>query len=142
MENQDNRNQVKKSDSKIDGSKFKKEELLDPDIIDNLNTMEVLKNKKKFYDEKSKKIQGRTPKELREKINRITVKISQLENLLGEQIKPIDYLNIIKNQLNHDKELYKYFIQEKQNEKAQLVKPRIEILFKELEEINKFLKTK
>ena len=132
-------NQDKKPSNKIDGSKFKKEELLDPDIIDNLNSMEVLKSKKQFYEEKAKKIEGRTPKDLREKINKITVKVNQLQNLLGDKIQPADYLNIIKNQFIHDKELYQYFIQENQKEKADLVKPRINILMKEIQELYKFI---
>ena len=101
--------------------------------------MEVLKSKKQFYEEKAKKIAGRTPKDLREKINKITVKVNQLQNLLGDKIQPADYLNIIKNQFIHDKELYQYFIQENQKEKADLVKPRINILMKEIQELYKFI---
>ena len=101
--------------------------------------MEVLKSKKQFYEEKAKKIEGRTPKDLREKINKITVKVNQLQNLLGDKIQPPDYLNIIKKQFIHDKELYQYFIQENQKEKADLVKPRINILMKEIQELYKFI---
>ena len=101
--------------------------------------MEVLKSKKQFYEEKAKKIAGRTPKDLREKINKITVKVNQLQNLLGDKIQPPDYLNIIKKQFIHDKELYQYFIQENQKEKADLVKPRINILMKEIQELYKFI---
>ena len=124
---------------KIDVNQFKKEELIDPDIIDNLNSMEVLKNKKQFYEEKAKKIEGRTPKELREKINKIIVKMNFLGNQLGEQIQPKVYLDILKKQFIHDKNLYQYFIQIKKNENASLVKPRIDILEKEIKELEKYI---
>ena len=104
--------------------------------------MEVLKNKKTFYEEKAKKIEGRTPKELREKINKIVVKINFLQNQLGNQIQPSAYLNILENQLIHDKSLYQYFIQTKNNNNASLVKPRIEILEKEIQELKKFINQK
>ncbi len=138
----DNTNQNISQNVKIDINQFKKEELVDPDIIDNLNSMEVLKNKKTFYEEKAKKIEGRTPKELREKINEIVVKINFLQNQLGNQIQPSAYLNILENQLIHDKSLYQYFIQTKNNNNASLVKPRIEILEKEIQELKKFINQK
>ena len=138
----DNTTQNISQNVKIDINQFKKEELVDPDIIDNLNSMEVLKNKKTFYEEKAKKIEGRTPKELREKINKIVVKINFLQNQLGNQIQPSAYLNILENQLIHDKSLYQYFIQTKNNNNASLVKPRIEILEKEIQELKKFINQK
>ena len=138
----DNTNQNISQNVKIDINQFKKEELVDPDILDNLNSMEVLKNKKTFYEEKAKKIEGRTPKELREKINKIVVKINFLQNQLGNQIQPSAYLNILENQLIHDKSLYQYFIQTKNNNNASLVKPRIEILEKEIQELKKFINQK
>ena len=137
--NNTNQNISESKNVNIDVNQFKKEELVDPDIIDNLNSMEVLKNKKLFYEAKAKKIEGRTPKELREKINKITVKITILENQLGEQIQPADYLNILKKQLIHDKSLYQYFIQIKNNDNASLVKPRIENLQKEIQELEKYI---
>ena len=138
----DNTTQNISQNVKIDINQFKKEELVDPDIIDNLNSMEVLKNKKTFYEGKAKKIEGRTPKELREKINKIVVKINFLQNQLGNQIQPSAYLNILENQLIHDKSLYQYFIQTKNNNNASLVKPRIEILEKEIQELKKFINQK
>ena len=138
----DNTNQNISQNVKIDINQFKKEELVDPDILDNLNSMEVLKNKKTFYEEKAKKIEGRTPKELREKINKIVVKINFLQNQLGNQIQPSAYLNILENQLIHDKSLYQYFIQTKNNNNASLVKTRIEILEKEIQELKKFINQK
>ena len=138
----DNTTQNISQNVKIDINQFKKEELVDPDIIDNLNSMEVLKNKKTFYEGKAKKIEGRTPKELREKINKIVLKINFLQNQLGNQIQPSAYLNILENQLIHDKSLYQYFIQTKNNNNASLVKPRIEILEKEIQELKKFINQK
>ena len=138
----DNTNQNISQNVKIDINQFKKEELVDPDILDNLNSMEVLKNKKTFYEGKAKKIEGRTPKELREKINKIVLTINFLQNQLGNQIQPSAYLNILENQLIHDKSLYQYFIQTKNNNNASLVKPRIEILEKEIQELKKFINQK
>ena len=138
----DNTNQNISQNVKIDINQFKKEELVDPDIMDNLNSMGVLNNKKEFYEAKAKKIEGRTPKELREKINKIIVKINLLQNQLGDQIQPTDYLKVLENQLIHDKSLYQYFIQTKNDNNASLVKPRIEILEKEIQELKKFINQK
>ena len=124
----------------IDKNKFKPEELDDPDIIDNLVSVSVLENKDKELDEKIKKIETRIPRPLREKSNRIKVKITFLKNALGDTISPQDYVNIMKNQLEHDKLLYYYFVQKNENEKANIVKHRIQILIKELNETETFIK--
>ena len=87
-----------------------------------------------------KKIETRIPRPLRDKSNKIKVKMNFLKNALGDTIDPQGYLNIMKQQLEHDKLLYQYFIQENQNEKANIVKIRVQLLFKEMQETEKFIK--
>ena len=135
-----NQNQVKKQHPYIDKNKFKKEELEDPDIIDNLVSVSVLEFKDKELESKMKKIETRIPRPLRDKSNKIKVKMNFLKNALGDTIDPQGYLNIMKQQLEHDKLLYQYFIQENQNEKANIVKIRVQLLFKEMQETEKFIK--
>ena len=135
-----NQNQPKKDLPHIDKSKFKPNELNDPDIIDNLVSMSVLEYKDKELEEKIKKIEGRTPRPLREKHNGIKVKINFLKNALGDTISPQIYVNIMTNQLAHDKLLYQYFIQENENDKSNIVKVRIQLLLKEIKETEEFIK--
>ena len=149
VENNKNENKVSENNSNIekikqmpaiDKSKFKTEELNDPDIIDNLVSISVLEYKDKELGEKIKKIETRIPRQLREKSNRIKVKIQFLKNALGDTISPQGYVNIMKNQLEHDKLLYFYFVQQNENDKANIVKYRIQILSEELNETEKFIK--
>ena len=140
QDNNKNQNQVKKQHPYIDKNKFKKEELEDPDIIDNLVSVSVLEFKDKELESKMKKIETRIPRPLRDKSNKIKVKMNFLKNALGDTIDPQGYLNIMKQQLEHDKLLYQYFIQENQNEKANIVKIRVQLLFKEIQETEKFIK--
>ena len=140
INNNKNQNQVKKQHPYIDKNKFKKEELEDPDIIDNLVSVSVLEFKDKELENKMKKIETRIPRPLRDKSNKIKVKMNFLKNALGDTIDPQGYLNIMKQQLEHDKLLYQYFIQENQNEKANIVKIRVQLLFKEIQETEKFIK--
>ena len=138
-ENQ-NKNVVKKEHPHIDKSQFKEEELSDPDIIDNLVSVGVLEYKDKEIQEKINKIEGRTPRNLREKSNRIKVKINFIKGALGDTINPEGYVNIMRSQLEHDKLLYQYFIQEKDNAKSNIVKIRIQLLFKEINETEQYIK--
>ncbi len=118
---------------------FKDGEKDDPDIIENLISLDVLRFKKEFYTNKTQNIEGRIPKELRTRINRISVNLTLLENNLGKEIQPFIYYKAIQNQLNHDKELFKYFIQNNQKDKAELVKVRIPLIEKEIQNISNFL---
>ncbi len=140
QDNIKNQNQVKKQHPYIDKNKFKKEELEDPDIIDNLVSVSVLEFKDKELESKMKKIETRIPRPLRDKSNKIKVKMNFLKNALGDTIDPQGYLNIMKQQLEHDKLLYQYFIQEKDNAKSNIVKIRIQLLFKEINETEQYIK--
>ena len=119
--------------------KLSKTEIDNPDIIDNLITIQVLDYKINEYTEKIKKIEGRTPKELREFMVKLKVKKTKLEESLGNDISPSDYLNAIKHQLDHDKALYVHFNTSKQLDKAELVKKRIAIMFKEKKEMEAYI---
>lgn len=125
----------------INKSQFSSEELKNPDVIDNLNTMEVLSFKEKQLNEKISKIEGRTPKELREQLVKIKCKKKILEDQLGEgALAPDAYIEIIKKQHMHDKALYDYFEQENEKEKGQLISSRLTLLKKEMNDMIEYLK--
>ena len=119
----------------IDKSKFSEEELKDPDCIDALNTLEVLEFKHSKYEAIRAKIDGRTPRELMQKIIKIKCKINVLNDSLGDSIGPEDYLTLLKNTYAHDRLLAEYFAQQNDAEKAKLVNERLPLLVKETGEL-------
>ena len=99
-----------------------------------------MKKKEEELNEKMKKIEGRTPRELRQLMNKIKVKISVLEgNIQNGQITEKMYFNILVNQFEHDKLLGQYFLQEGQNDKADIVAKRLNIILKELNVMQKLI---
>ena len=116
---------------------FSEEELKDPDYIDNLNSLMVLEFKLKKYEDIRNNIDGRTPKELMERIIKIKFKKSKLTELLGNSIGPKDYLLLLKINYIHDKKLLSYFNQIKDSEKSELVSERLPLLIKETHELRK-----
>ena len=121
----------------IDKSEFKEEELKDPDCIDNLNTLQVLEFKYNKYEQIRNKIDGRTPRELMQKIVKIKCKLQSLQDALGDEIGPQDYLVLLRTTFAHDKKLADYFNQQKDQEKSKLVSERLPLLIKETEELMK-----
>jgi len=121
----------------VDKSEFSEAELNDPDCIDNLKTLMVLEFKQKKYEDISKKIDGRTPRELMQRIVKIKCKKNTLNDSLGDDIGPEDYLLLIKTSFEHDKKLASYFNQIKDSEKSKLVSERLPLLIKEMEELMK-----
>ena len=121
----------------IDKSEFKEEELKDPDCIDCLNTLQVLEFKYNKYEEIRNKIDGRTPRELMQKIVKIKCKLQNLQDALGDEIGPQDYLLLLRTTFSHDKKLADYFNQQKDTEKSKLVSERLPLLIKETEELMK-----
>ena len=119
----------------IDKSKFSEEELNDPDCVNALNTLQVLEFKHKKYEDIRSKIDGRTPRELMQKIVKIKCKINVLNQSLGDTIGPEDYLNLLKNTFAHDKLLAEYFAQQNDAEKGKLVRERLPLLLKETQEL-------
>ena len=123
----------------VDKSKFKPEELEDVDYIDNLNSLKVLDFKIKEMEAKMKKIDGRTPKEMRQKKVQMTVKKKQIEMEMGNgSISPKEYMEFLKVQLEHDQLLALYFKQSNEEEKRKSVVGRIVLLNQEIEELKKF----
>jgi len=121
----------------IDKSEFKSEELNDPDCIDCLNTLMVLDFKINKYEEIRNKIDGRTPRELMQRIVKMKCKMQSITDSLGEDISPQDYLTLLKTTFAHDKKLVDYFNQEKNIEKSKLVSERLPLIVKETEELMK-----
>lgn len=132
--------QPQQNKSMINKSNFREEELKDPDIVDNLNSTQVINYKLAEIEKKIKEISGRTPKPLRDKLIQLKCKKNVLEESLGDTIDPPKYIVMMKNQLEHDKLLFQYFMQEKDEAKAALVKPRITYLTKEIKETEDYLK--
>ncbi len=131
---------LEKSEEKIDKSKFSENEINDPENLDCLNTLEVMKKKEEEISNRIKKIEGRTPKDLRQFHNKLKVKITILEsNIQNGQISEKDYMNILANQFAHDKLLGQYFLQEGQNDKADIVAKRLNIILKELNVMQKLI---
>ena len=112
---------------------FNNEELKDPDCINRLNTFKVLDYKLQKYESISRGIDGRTPKEIMEKIVSIRVKHSKLLELMSES-EPQDYYNILNFNLNYDNKLLEYFLSKKDVEKANLVKERLPLIIQEKKE--------
>ncbi len=122
-------------------SDFTQEELENPDVVDNLNSIEVLTFKLNKLNNEVKKIEGRVPRTLRDPINRLTVKKQILMNQIeGGVFSPEDYLMIMKNQLEKDKKLQQYFTDKGDMAKKQLVSERLPILIKEITDGINFLK--
>ena len=127
----------KKPSAPVDKSQFKDEELNDPDCLDNLRTLEVLKFKHAKYEAIRSKIDGRTPRELMQRITRINIKMKQLEESFGDEISPQDYLTLLKFSFDHDKKLAEYFKQIGDKDKFTLVNERLPLIVKEMEALIK-----
>ena len=121
----------------VDKSEFKDEELEDPDCINCLNSLQVLEFKINKYEEIRNKIDGRTPRELMQRIIKMKCKKQTLTDALGDEIGPKDYLALLKTTFDHDKKLVAYFTQIKNAEKAKLVSERLPLIIKETEELMK-----
>ena len=119
---------------------FKAEELIDPCCPDIIVTAKSLDYEIKKLDEKIAKIEGRTPKELRDKRNKMVCKKQILENMLGDQINPQQYAAIVKDSIDHHRKLQKYFQDKNEIDKQKIVTERINVLVSEMNEIINLLK--
>ena len=119
---------------------FKSEELIDPCCPDIIVTAKSLDYEIKKLDEKIAKIEGRTPKELRDKRNKMFCKKNILENMLGDQITPQQYAGIVKDSIDHHRKLQKYFQDKNEIAKEKIVTDRINVLISEMNEIIDLLK--
>lgn len=127
---------------KIDASEFTKEELIDPDIADNLNSVKVLDFKIAKVQKEIDSIEGRAPPKLREKLLKYKVRKNVLEQQLGESMSIESYILLMKKQLDKDKRLVQYFEQNGMNEQGKKVAERMPIMIKEMEEAIDFAKSK
>ena len=94
-------------------SEFKEEELIAPDNINCLNTIQVLEFKINKYEDIRNKIDGRIPRELIQRIIRMKCKLQNLNNLLGDDIEPEDYLVLLRTIFVHNRKSSDYFNQKK-----------------------------
>ena len=124
-----------KLDIQYTNDDFKPEELVDPSYPDIIVTVKSLEYEMKKLDEKIAKIEGRTPKELRDKKNKMFCKKNILENMLGDQISPSQYANIVKDSIDHHRKLQKYFQDKNEISKEKIVTDRINVLIKEMNEL-------
>lgn len=109
---------------------FSKEEIDNPDVIDNLVSLQVLEYKIKEYDSKEDK---------KDFVCLMENKKKDIEDNLGGNMSYECYFNIINKQLNHDTKLYQFFKQSDINDKSNIVNNRIDILQKEIKEIESII---
>jgi hypothetical protein len=126
----------------LDASEFTQEELEDPDIQENLNSLKVLEFKISHIEEAMKKIEGRPPAKLREKYLKLKCRKNVLSEQLGESVSVESYILMMKKQLDKDKKLLAYFEQNKMMEQGKKVAERIPLIVKEMDEAIAFAKTK
>ena len=125
-----------KPEPKIDKSEFTPNELVDPDQLDQLNALCLLQNKADQLKAKIAKIEGRTPKALKQLSLSVNVKLKQMTECIETGEINIDqYLTIIQNCLAHDKKLFLYFKQNNEKDKMEIMKKRVELLIKEIKDI-------
>jgi hypothetical protein len=130
-----------KSNVVVDKSQFSELELKDPDNIDMLNTLQVLEFKIAKVDKEIAQVEGRIPSNLRQKKLYLSCKRNKLKQAIeGGEIELKDYLKIARNQFEKDLKLAKYFEQINDNSKKQLVMERVQVLKKEIQEGETYLK--
>lgn len=119
-----------------DQSDFSSEELKDPDIIENLTSLTVIKDRLAVLEDRYKKIEGRPPKEFRDKLMKMRVQLKCLEQSMSEGVITEDaYKSKIKLSLLHDRKLEQYFKDKGDNEKEKIVQSRIKLILNELKEL-------
>ena len=72
-----------------------------------------------------------------QRIVKIKCKLQNLNDSLGDDIGPEDYLVLLRTTFAHDKRLADYFNQQKDTEKSKLVTERLPLILKETEELMK-----
>lgn len=120
---------------------FSKMEIEDPDYIDSLNSLQVLKYKLQKVDEEISKIEGRAPMELRQKKLKISCKLKKLtDEIESGSISLNNYLEIQILQYKKDAKLLNYFKHANKISSAKLVEERMAIIKKEIDEGSKMVK--
>ena len=117
-------------------SDFTKEEIFDPKSLSLIITLNSILYEIQCIDDGLKRIEGRTPKEIRQKKNRLYVQSSILKNKIEDgKISKKQYRQICKNILDKHLKLLKYFTDKNENEKIDIIKKRIYLINMELEQI-------
>lgn len=128
----------KKVEEKIDKSLFSELDLKDPENIELLNTLKVLEHKLSKVDNDIKKVEGRIPSNLRQAKLQTSVKKNKLmEAMKNGEISIQDYLLVAKGQLERDIKLAKYFQQNGEDAKKEIVLERIKVLKAEIDSCEK-----
>lgn len=129
--------------SKIDPSIFTKEELENPDVVENLVSKRVLDIKIKRVNDAIQKIEGRAPPDLRKRFLSLKHKKNIIEKGITEgEINAQQYLDMMKKQYERDRLLAAYLDSIGEKEKAKLVNERVSLLMMEIDEGNKHLNLK
>ena len=82
------------------------------------------------------KVEGRPPKDLRERLMKIRVQLKCLETSMGEGIITIEaYTGKLNLQLNHDRKLAQYFKDKGDNDKYKVCMERVKMMIDELKEL-------
>lgn len=125
----------------VNVAEFTKEELDDPDILENLVSMKVMELKIQKLDAQIKQIEGRTPAELRRKYLNLKVRYNSFkENIVDGKLSIKDYILVLEKQILKDKKLLAYFKQIKDSKKVSLIYERLNLMVKELKEASEHMK--
>lgn len=125
-----------KSEPQIDKSEFTPNELADPDQLDKLNALSLLQNKADELKTKMAKIEGRTPRLLKQQALNVNVKMKQITECIETgEITMDQYFTMVQNSLAHDKKLFLYFKQNNEKDKMAIMKKRVELLIKEMKDL-------
>jgi len=117
-------------------SDFSADELKDPDIVANLLSLKVLKDRLAIMEDKYSKVEGRPPKELRDRLMKIRVQLKCLEKSMEEGVITIEaYTAKLNLQLIHDKKLVQYFKDKGEVEKENICIERAKLMLNELKEL-------
>lgn len=131
----------KKTEVKIDASEFSKEDLEEPNNIENMVSLKYMEFAIAKMDADIKKIEGRTPTKIRQKFLGTKCRYNTLkEQVMDGSISVENYVAILNKQVKKDKRLAEYFKQNDVKEKAVIVFERLKIIVKELEELMPHLK--
>jgi len=131
----------KKTEEKIDASEFSKDDLDDPNNLENMVSIKFMEFAIAKMDADIKKIEGRTPTKIRQKFLGTKCRYNTLkEQVMDGSISVENYVMILNKQVKKDKRLAEYFKQNDLKEKAAMVFERLKIIVKELEELMPHLK--
>ena len=117
-------------------SDFTEDEIVDPRNLSLIITLNSILYEIQCIDDGLKRIEGRTPKEIRQRKNRLYVQSNILKSKIEDgKISKKQYKQICKNVLDKHLKLLKYFSIKNESEKMDIIKKRIYLINMELEQI-------